>query len=47
MRNVSFQELLKFLGECSGDEAIEFIHQFQCGAITIEQMGVSDDDFND
>lgn len=46
-KNIRLQELILFLGECSGDEAIDLVHAFQSGALTIENIGVSDDDFAD
>jgi hypothetical protein len=40
--NMTLNEFLEFLANCSGDEAIDIITKFQCGSLTIENLGVED-----
>lgn len=40
--DMKLNELLTFLRDCSGDEAIDLINRFQSGALTIE--GISADE---
>lgn len=41
-KNISLNELLEFMSNCSGDEALDLINRFQQGALTIENIGVED-----
>lgn len=43
-KNMTLMEFLRFLSNCSGDEAIEMISKFQSGAVTV--AGVSSDEFD-
>lgn len=42
--NMTLSEFLKFISDCSGDEAIGIISKFQSGGLLIENLGVEDFD---
>lgn len=43
-KNMTLMQFLRFLSNCSGDDAIEIISKFQSGAITV--AGVSADELD-
>ena len=43
-KNMTLREFLRFLSNCSGDDAIEIISKFQSGELTV--AGISADEFN-
>jgi hypothetical protein len=42
--NMTLNEFLKIISNCSGDEALEIFSKFQSGGLTIENIGVKDFD---
>ena len=44
MKDMTLQEFLKILSECSGDEALDLVNRFQCGSLTVEGIGAEDFD---
>jgi len=42
--DMTLSDFLKKLSECSGDEALEIISQFQSGGLSVEGIGAEDFD---
>lgn len=42
--NMTLNEFLEKLSNCTGDEAIELISNFQSGGLTVEGIGAEDFD---
>ena len=40
--NMTLNEFLEFISDCSGDEALDIITKFQSGALTVENLGAED-----
>jgi hypothetical protein len=41
-KNMTLLELLEFMAECTGDEAVEMVELWQEGSLMVESMTVSD-----
>ena len=41
-KDYSLIEFLEYIAKCNGDEALNIITKFQCGAISIEDISIDD-----